>query len=164
MLVRFVARVRGVLRRRQTSSSQDDPDAADKLRWLVPDDVGREGTSLSRWIVEHSNVDRAATLRRRNFLEFLHRFSRLKKGRPLFAELPNDVVPYVFPLLLDDPARDFPLLKQAGVPLSRWEEVAHSDCPVSGRYLHELVQIPCHQELTSRECEFIADSVALILD
>ena len=118
---------------------------------------------MSRWVANRTHLGRIATQRRRNFHELVARLSGLTKAKPLHSDLPDDVVPYVFPLLLEEPDRDFRRLKEARVPILRWEEVAYSDCPVSSRYVKQLVQLPCHQELTERDVEFIAETTSRIL-
>ena len=54
----------------------------------------------------------------------------LQGCRPLFPVFPKTVVPYMFPLWLDDAERVFFRLKRAGVPIFRWDELAVSDCEV----------------------------------
>jgi hypothetical protein len=51
----------------------------------------------------------------------------------------------------------------AGVPLLRWEEVAYSDCLVSERYVGDLVQIPCHQDLDDEDIEWLTGAIRNIL-
>ena len=82
---------------------------------------------------------------------------------PLFDRLPTGVVPYVFPLRVDRPGRVFVRLKTDGVPLFRWErlwndEAARTD-PLSARYATELFQLPCHQDLTDDDLDWIVARV-----
>ena len=84
--------------------------------------------------------------------------------RPLFAELPDGVVPQVFPLLVDAPERVFPILKKAGVPVIRfgeflWEGMDEKICPVSADLSRRVFQLPCHQELTESEIEWMIGAV-----
>ena len=53
---------------------------------------------------------------RENFLHLLDAFSDLPGARPLFTELPEGVVPYEFPLWLDDMDHRFPELEDLAVP------------------------------------------------
>jgi hypothetical protein len=84
--------------------------------------------------------------------------SELAAGHPLFSDLPADVVPYTFPFLLERES-DLPGLKQEGIPLLRWEELAFSGCPTSERYMTRLVQIPCHQELGNQDVDWIVRTI-----
>ena len=66
-----------------------------------------------------------------------------------FPALDRAAVPYVFPLeLREDANRLHARLKQAGVPMWRWDDLCESDCSVSAGYRSSLIQLPCHQELT----------------
>jgi len=136
---------------------------ARKYRWFVPDEVTRSGTWVSQWVMHHTNLTRLTTRRRRNYIRLRDGLDGLRGGRSLFTSLPDGVVPYVFPLLLANPETSFASLKMAGVPLLRWEEVAYSDCLVSERYVGDLVQIPCHQDLDDEDIEWLTGAIRNIL-
>jgi hypothetical protein len=78
--------------------------------------------------------------------------------------LPDEVVPYVFPLLVDNPDRSFLRLKMRGVPLFRWEDVDESACSTSAHYSRHLYQLPCHQELSAADLEWLIAEVKLALE
>jgi dTDP-4-amino-4,6-dideoxygalactose transaminase len=107
--------------------------------------------ALCRW----TQVSRLVERRRRHYALLLRAFERQRGCRPLFADLPEGVVPYVFPLLVDDPERVFPRVKTRGVPLFRWEDVRHGVCDTSSVYSHGLFQLPCHQELSAHEVDWL---------
>ncbi|HMZ11011.1 MAG TPA: DegT/DnrJ/EryC1/StrS aminotransferase family protein, partial [Plasticicumulans sp.] len=97
-----------------------------------------------------------------NYRRLAAALSGLPGCRPLRPELPDETVPYVLPLLVDAPAQVFPALKQARVPVLRWEdmpEAALTACPVANRYRSALLQLPCHQALRSHEIDWIAAQV-----
>ena len=105
---------------------------------------------------------RIAQARRANYRRLAAALSGLPGCRPLRPELPDETVPYVLPLLVDVPAQVFPALKQARVPVLRWEdmpEAALTACPVANRYRSALLQLPCHQALRSHEIDWIAAQV-----
>ena len=49
----------------------------------------------------------------------------------------------------------FHLLKLAGIPIWRWEDMALTDCPVAEDYRLRLIQLPCHQELKQMELDWM---------
>lgn len=103
-----------------------------------------------------------AQARRANYRRLADALCGLPGCRPLRAQLPDDTIPYVLPLLIDDPARVFPALKRARVPVLRWEDIpdaALAACPVAARYRSALLQLPCHQALRSSEIDWIAAQV-----
>lgn len=81
----------------------------------------------------------------------------------LYPELPKGVVPYVFPLVVDQVDPAFINLRMRGIPLLRWEfledEVDSDTCENSHYYSRHLVQIPCHQELRQAELEWMVDNI-----
>jgi perosamine synthetase len=79
-------------------------------------------------------------------------------GAPLFPKLGPTDVPYVFPFVLRDP-QVFDSLREAGIPLYRWEELAPTACGVSQSYRSTLIQIPCHQDLSETDFELIGAAV-----
>lgn len=124
-----------------------------------------EGSSClaaTRWIARHADLDRVAARRRRHFRRWLAAMEGVPACRPLFADLPEDCVPYMFPLLIDRPQTDFALLKRLGVPIWRWDEMATSTCAVALRYRQQLLHLPCHQELADAEVDWMAAAVAAV--
>jgi len=135
-----------------TTSPQYD-ESAETLRSLA--------TSLR--LIEHSDLDRLTTRRRSHFQEWLASIRALPNCRPLFTELPPGCVPYMFPLYLAKPERHFAPLKRAGVPVGRWDDMAVSDCAAATAYRTHLVHLPCHQELTKGQMDWMRETVCRIL-
>ena len=65
----------------------------------------------------------------------------------------------MFPLLLEQPARDFAPLKRAGVPIWRWDELMPSGCANSQKYGLALLQLPCHQSLKEADVDWMAETL-----
>ena len=76
----------------------------------------------SRLVLRLSSRNRIISRRRKHYRRMLEVLRDLPGGRALFPELPAGVVPYVFPMVVDDPDRVFPALKRQGVPILRWEQ------------------------------------------
>ena len=117
------------------------------FRYFNPNDMQQSSSRISQFIIEHSNHKKIKQKRRNNFKFLLKHLEHSKAGKPLFSILPDDIVPYVFPFILNNP-QSFDIIKNRGLALFRWEELAESDCSISHFYRDCLVQIPCHQDLT----------------
>ena len=95
--------------------------------------------------------------RRENYNKLVAALSDLPKGRPLLPYLPNEVTPYMFPFLVDEPERVFPRLKRLGVPIYRWEDIEATTCDISRSYAQRLLQLPCHQDLRAKELDWMIE-------
>lgn len=113
----------------------------------------------SRCLVRLSAKGRIVDKRRAHYRQLAAGLSHLCGARPLFSDLSDDVVPYMFPLLVDAPDKVFPFLKRNGVPMWRWEDLELTDCEVSRRYSRSLFQLPCHQALRGIEIDWIIANV-----
>jgi dTDP-4-amino-4,6-dideoxygalactose transaminase len=113
-------------------------------------------TRTSQAIVSSLSFHRVVTKRRQHYRRFLAELNGLTNGRPLLNDIGDDVVPYVFPLYLDNLEGVFPRLEDAAVPMQRfgqflYEDVTPDVCPVTSDYSRNVIQLPCHQELTDGE-------------
>ena len=93
-----------------------------------------------------------------------HYLNRGSGLRPLHPQLPLGTVPLNFPVLVDDPARLFPVLKEAGVPIWRFgefldAEVTEQLCPNSCHLSRSVFQFPCHSELRQEELDWMIDTI-----
>lgn len=130
--------------------------------------IDRRPSRFSRFVARAAGHARIVSRRRANYLR-LQQALRDQPGCSLvFEDLPVGVVPYVFPLLVDDPERVFPYLKRRGVPIIRfgeylWSGVDETTCSVAADYSRRLFQFPCHQELQEGEIGWILDEVRSVL-
>jgi len=120
----------------------------------------QRGLALSRWIVRHARADNAAAQRRANYRRWLTAVGALNGARALFAELPPDCIPYMFPLLIQAPDPQFFKLKQLGMPVWRWDDMAVSDCRVAGKMRLHLLHLPCHQSLSDAQMGWMTSTLA----
>jgi len=65
----------------------------------------------------------------------------------------------VFPLVVTPVDEVFRELKTAGVPILRWEDIDQSVCHVSSRYSRELLQFPCHQDVSDEELTWMIERI-----
>jgi dTDP-4-amino-4,6-dideoxygalactose transaminase len=157
-------RLRGRSRQSPSSPPAATIQAGGADDWFDPAEMHQRGRAVSRWLIGRSNLSRVTARRRANFAALLDRLAALPGARPVYERLPDTVVPYVFPWLLDDPQTTFPRLKTAGVPMYRWEALADSDCAVSADYRYRLVQLPCHQEIDAAELDWLVDQCRRALE
>lgn len=126
----------------------------------------REGISAlraSRWLIAHTAIGPLVSKRQANYRRWLDTVANLPNCRPLYPELPEDVVPYMFPLYIDHPMLHFYRLKQLAVPVWRWDEMAISDCPVATDYRLHLLHLPCHQSLNDDEMNWLLAALTKVL-
>ena len=99
-------------------------------------------------------------LRRRNYLKLEQALRGIDGCQPLFAQLPERVYPWVFPLLTDEPAQVFDYLKLRGVPIIRfgeylWDGIDAEVCFHSVDLSRRVMSFSCHQELTDQELDWM---------
>ena len=126
-------------------------------------------TVPSKWIFDHASRSRIVVKRRANYLALLQSTRTLPGCKPLFPALPEHVVPYVFPLLVDEPEEVFPLLKRRGVPIVRfgeflWESVNRETFRLAADYSRRVFQFPCHQEMTEEELRWIIREIGEVMN
>ncbi len=128
------------------------------FRYFNPRSVQHSCMRLTKWIVYHSDYHKIIHQRQANYRYLATHLSNLKTGTPLYPELGNNIVPYVFPFVLNND-KYFNIIRNKGLMLFRWEELAKTDCTNSNHYRTHLIQIPCHQDLTHAELEKIVNII-----
>lgn len=156
------ARVKGV-RAASEDSGELGPGVTEGYEYVDVRWLDKSMTRVSQWLLRSTSTERITESRRRNYALLVEGLSNLAGGRPLWPTLPQGVVPYMLPFLIERPEIVFPALKQIGMPLYRWDKLASDCCPVSNRYSRELLQLPCHQELTERELASMIECVRGVL-
>jgi dTDP-4-amino-4,6-dideoxygalactose transaminase len=122
----------------------------------------RSALLTSRWIARTAAHGRITESRRAHYQRWLNGLEGTSGVTPLFPVLPDGVVPYVFPIVAGDPARTFATLRNAGVPIWRWEDIAASAveaCTLANEYRSSLLQLPCHQDLSNDDLDWLIGEV-----
>jgi hypothetical protein len=140
------------------AESSDQPSAL-----YCRDLEGRTSLALSRWVIRRSRLSVAARWRREQYRAWSDAVAGLPGGRALFPDLPLNCAPYMFPLQISAADPQFFQLKQAGVPIWRWDDMAVSDCPIASKYRLHLLHLPCHQSLNSEQIRWMTSTVARVL-
>lgn len=123
----------------------------------------RAALRSSRWLLGRSSVSSAIRRRQDNYMRWLIAVSDLPYCHPLYPDLPELVVPYMFPLYIDHPMPHFYWLKHLGVPVWRWDEIAVSACQVAADYRLHLLHLPCHQSLSDDEMDWMVAALDKVL-
>lgn len=166
-LVTLLSRAKNKLRGRGTATwslQLSEPDLAAACNTI---DTTRAHARLAAFVhrvVRRADIDGLAMARRANYLEFQRLFADAPGLRPLFAELPEGAVPYVFPLWVDgDANRLYRAVRASGVPLYRWD-MAWPGTPrlegdVAGTWAQHVFQLACHQDMTLADVRAVAHAV-----
>lgn len=118
---------------------------------FISADMRKTALRTSRWLASLSSPDFIARQRKWNYRRWLEAVSGLPNCRALYPSLPEECAPYMFPLFIEHPDPHFFWLKQLGLPIWRWDEMAVSNCAVSREYQLHLLHLPCHQALSEQE-------------
>ena len=123
---------------------------------------------ISRLLIMTSSRSRITAGRRKNYITLHNGLSRLPGCRPLFSDLPDSVVPYVYPLVVENPEGIFSRLKRMGVPILRfgeylWRDFDPSAFPEAVDLSRKVFQFPCHQELKEKELDWMLSQIREIV-
>lgn len=124
-------------------------------------------TRTTRWIAEHADRKRIVHLRRRNYALLAKLLHTMPDASPLWPELPEHVVPYVFPLLLKNAERCYQAMRAHAVPAFRWD-VAWPDTPAipgdaGQQWARDVVQVACHQDMSEDDVRLVAQTIQAIV-
>ncbi|WP_425257378.1 DegT/DnrJ/EryC1/StrS family aminotransferase [Rubrivivax sp. RP6-9] len=115
----------------------------------------RQSTAPSRWVAKSLPRARVVDRRRANYRRLSEELRHSSVLRPLFPDLPEGVVPYMFPLWVDQPDPGCERLRAQGIPVFRWDRLWAGASQDAGDYgttwAHHVLQIPCHQDIGERE-------------
>ena len=112
--------------------------------------------SITKMQIAVENHDFVAYRRRQNYRYLYDRLADSTIGRCLYP-LDEQTVPYILPFLLNS-ADDFNGIRQQGIQILRWEEFCPTDTEIE-HYRERLIQIPCHQDLSQAQLDFIVDVI-----
>ena len=135
---------------------------------LDSDWVHKSCSLTTKLIIRLSNHNKSIQLRRQHYQKLHHALAALPNSHPLFEKLPENIVPFVYPLYVENPGHYFPKLKQQGVPIWRFgeyldQEITSKDFPVSVDYSKHIFQFPCHQSLTEQELDWMINKITKTL-
>ncbi len=117
----------------------------------------------SRLIARLSSAEQLIRRRCANYRRLADALGGLPNATPLYPELAETDVPYMFPLRIEHPEPHFHWFKQLGVPIWRWDEMARADCPIASDYRRHLLHLPCHQSLSERQLDWMITAITRTL-
>ncbi len=96
-------------------------------------------------------------------------FKSIPHCRLLMEELPEGIVPFMFPVYIENLKKYFPAFEDAALPMQRfaqflWPDMAEKTCPVTADYSRNVVLFPCHQELSKEDIIWLFSTVRKILE
>jgi hypothetical protein len=146
-----------------TSAAAETPSTLAADRRLVH--IG--ATRTTRWIAEHADRKRIVQLRRRNYALLTELLDTMPDASPLWPELPEHVVPYVFPLLLKHAERPYLAMRARAVPVSRWDIVWPDTPSIVGDagqlWAREVLQVACHQDMSEGDVRLVAQTIQEVM-
>lgn len=130
--------------------------------------VDRRASWIARRLLRRASSLRIVARRRANYLQLERALGALAGCRPLFTQLPDDVCPWLFPLLVDDPEPAFARLCAEGVPVTRfastlWPGVEAATCASSAVLSRRVLAFPVHQELRDDELAWLCQHASAAL-
>lgn len=140
------------------------PSSSDSSAQLDAAWIGKRSSTFSRTVIKLAGTGRIAARRRSHYRTLDQALGELAGCRPLFPALPDDCVPWMYPLVVDDADRVSLALQAGGLPHTRfgyprWPAMDPATCPVAARLSRSVIALPCHQELTTEELYRLADGV-----
>lgn len=108
--------------------------------------------------------------RRREYFHWLNQqFSTIDHCRPLIKELPEGIIPFMFPVYIENLDKYFPAFEDAALPMQRfaqflWSDVTEETCAVTADYSKNVILFPCHQELSLQDIKWLEKTVRTILE
>ncbi|MCS6944101.1 MAG: DegT/DnrJ/EryC1/StrS family aminotransferase [Sutterellaceae bacterium] len=142
-------------------------DAGDPAAWLDEAALERSALRVSRLLVAYTHAERLIARRRANYERWRTALENVEGAQPLFPDLPEGAVPYVFPLKVQQADGVYQKLRARGVPVFRWD-IAWPGVPRlegdHGReWLTDVFQLGCHQELSESDVLGLAEIVRTAL-
>ena len=136
------------------------PGSSDSDYSFDPGWLDKRSSLFARLLLARVGAARIVALRRRHYQRLQEALAGLPGCRPLHPTLPDEVCPWLFPLLVDDAEAVFTRVRQLGVPVVRfaetlWPGVDAGRCPHSARLSRHVLAFPCHQELSEAEFDWM---------
>lgn len=109
---------------------------------------------------------RIAELRRAHYRWLGEALAGLQGLRPLLPQLPDDAVPYVFPIWVRQPDPGYQALRAQRIPVFRWDRLWPGVPELPGDegvgWSHHVIQLACHQDLSRRDLDRIVHAVKAV--
>lgn len=101
--------------------------------------------------------------RQQNYQRFASRLSGKNGMSPLFSDISQNTAPYVFPLQVDSPSAAYRALREADIPVFRWDwqwpQTPDLPDDHGKRWASSVLQFPCHQSLTEESIDYVCRAI-----
>jgi len=131
---------------------------------FLPERIHWSMSAISRAILHNTPLDEVARRRRENYQALAGRLRPTTHVRPLPLDLPENVCPWIFPVLVDRPGAFVAHLLGRGIEVSEFWQRFHPAFPrhqfpdESARKEH-LLALPVHHQLGENHMRWIAETV-----
>jgi perosamine synthetase len=117
-----------------------------------PATVNLRMTTLSKRILQNSDISTVVKKRRDNYKRLTEAVHAMPGVAPLFPILPEEICPWIFPMVAYGTKDLQAVLRAEGIPVTSWSGVIHRAFPLedfpNARFLYEnLLFLPVHQSL-----------------
>jgi len=134
---------------------------------LDTDYASSSPTRVTRLVAKATGWRRVRERRRANYAALVRALDGVPGLRVLYPELTESGVPYVLPVWVTDPDAKYLALRGAGCPVFRWDWLWPGTPLVSGdegiAWSRHVFQLPCHQDLTAQDTEWLIATVRRVL-
>lgn len=144
------------------------PASSDSSYDFDPAWLDKRSSWFARRLLVWCDGARIVRRRRANYRQLDDALRACAGVSPLYARLPDDACPWMYPLVFEQPEAAFARLVARGVPLTRfaerlWPGVDAHFCPNSAHLSRHVLALPCHQELRPDELAWIIGQVRQVL-
>ncbi len=145
----------------EVSNSSDDP----YEEYLLKDRLSQP-TKLSMFLEKQVSHNRIFLKRRENYIYLLNALKNIQNITVPITEVPAGIVPYMIPVIIENLEDIFPDIEDKAIPFQRFGQFlwqGSERCPVSQKYSNTILQLPCHQELSKNDLQWIVDELYNII-
>lgn len=125
--------------------------------------------SMQMLAIHENKLTHYGKIRRQNYKRLLDSTMELEKIEPLFKSLPDEIVPYTFPIIVKNNHEKIKEeLKNFGIPASSWPDLPpeifeSTDSHKEAIWLNQhVLLLPIHQSIKRKEIDYIASSLRII--
>jgi perosamine synthetase len=120
-----------------------------------------DASKWAKWIARSAHRERIVMARRRNYLYLAGELGSIPGAVPLLPQLPDDAAPYVFPIWAEQPEASYQAIREAGVPIFRWDQIWPGTPEIRGdfgvQWAKHIFQLGCHQDLSIDDLSRMVD-------
>ncbi len=132
-----------------------------------PEHRGKQPAKLSIFLEKHISHHRIFIKRRENYNFLVKALKNIQNITIPITEIPAGTVPYMLPIIIKNLEKFFPAIEDEAIPFQRFGQFlwqGSERCSVSQKYAATILQLPCHQEMSEDELEWIVNRLHDVMD